>query len=201
MLQFFRRAAGHPGRLGILAGTFNPPTAAHLALARAALSSVDEVLFALPRRFPHKAYQGASFEDRIRMLLLALEEEPWSSVAATEQGLFIDIARECRRSYGPGTEFYFLCGRDAAERVVNWNYGRPGAFFEQLREFRLLVAARQGAYQPPAEMRHRIQALALEPGYEEVSATAVRERIKRAEAWERLVPSAIVPLVRQIYRA
>ena len=199
MLQFFRRAAGNPGRLGILAGTFNPPTRAHLALARAALSSVEEVLFALPRHFPHKTYQGAGFEDRMRMLLLALEEEPRCSVAATEQGLFIDIARECHRSYGASTEFHFLCGRDAAERVVSWNYGRPGAFLEQLREFGLLVAARQGAYQPPAEMRDRIRMLPLEPGYEQVSATAVRERIQRGEAWEHLVPEAIVPLARRIY--
>ena len=55
-MEFFRRAAGRPNRLGILPGTFNPVTVAHLALAHAALRHVDEVVFVLPRVFPHKNY-------------------------------------------------------------------------------------------------------------------------------------------------
>ena len=56
MIEFFRRAEGRPRRLGILPGTFNPPTRAHVALAEAALGEVDEALFVLPRSFPHKEY-------------------------------------------------------------------------------------------------------------------------------------------------
>ena len=62
MIEFVQRASGIPRRLGILPGTFNPPTLAHIALARAALAQVDEVLFVLPREFPHKPYQGATFD-------------------------------------------------------------------------------------------------------------------------------------------
>ncbi len=199
-MEFFRRAAGQPGRLGILPGTFNPPTRAHLALARAALARVDEVVFVLPREFPHKRYEGASFDDRVRMLETALENEPRFSIAATAGGLFIDIARACREAYGPGVELYILCGRDAAERIVNWDYGRPGAFLEQLDEYQLLVAPRQGAYEPPAECAARIHSLPFEPRYDELSATDVRERIARGEPWEHLVPEPVVQTVRRIYR-
>ena len=50
--------------LAILAGAFNPPTRAHLAMADAALAVVDEVLFTLPRAFPHKEFTRAEFETR-----------------------------------------------------------------------------------------------------------------------------------------
>src|SRR5690242_20208760 len=120
-MEFFRRAAARPRRLGVFPGTFNPPTRAHVALARAALASVDEVVFVLPREFPHKTFEGASFEDRVRMLEAALAGEPRFSIAASRGGLFIEIARECREAYGAETGLYFLCGRDAAERIVDWD--------------------------------------------------------------------------------
>jgi nicotinic acid mononucleotide adenylyltransferase len=68
---------------------------------------------------------------------------------------------------------------------------------DQLREFQLLVAARQGGYQPPSELRDRIQPLAMEEDW--VSATEVRDRIRAGQPWEHLVPGAIVALVRRAY--
>ncbi|HVX66222.1 MAG TPA: adenylyltransferase/cytidyltransferase family protein [Bryobacteraceae bacterium] len=198
-MEFFRRASGRPQALGLFPGTFNPVTLAHLALARAALACVEEVVFILPRAFPHKRYEGASFEQRVHMLEAALANEPRFSIAATEGGLFIEIARECRTAYGPAPELYFLCGRDAAERIVNWNYGAAGAFAEQLREYHLLVAPRQGVYKPPSDCLARIHSLALEQDYDELSASEVRVRIARGERWEHLVPAAAVDLVREIY--
>jgi nicotinate (nicotinamide) nucleotide adenylyltransferase len=197
-MKFFRRAAGETRRLGVFPGTFNPPTRAHLALARAALALVDEVVFVLPREFPHKIYEGAVFEDRVRMLEAALEAEPRFSIAASRGGLFIEIARECHEAYGVEAELYFLCGRDAAERIVNWDYGRPGAIGDQLCEYQLLVASRQGAYDAPADLRGRVHA--LDGGDDRVSASEVRRRIRLGEPWEELVPERIVGLVREIYR-
>jgi nicotinate-nucleotide adenylyltransferase len=187
-------------RLGILPGTFNPPTRAHLALARAALDQVDEVLFVLPRVFPHKHYDGASFEDRMEMLRAAIAHGPRFRAAATERGLFIEIARECRAAYGD-VSLSFICGRDAAERIVNWDYGEPAAFSAMLAVFDLLVASRGGEYDPPETYAARIRPLVLDAGYDDISATEVRNRIARGESWEDLVPASIVPLVRRIYRA
>ena len=80
----------------------------------------------------------------------------------------------------------FLCGRDAAERVVSWDYGRPGAFREMLDDFELLVAARKGAFRAPAELREGIHTLAVPPEYEEISATDVRVRKEVAVLVRRL---------------
>ena len=199
-VEFLQRAAGRPSRLGVFPGTFNPLTVAHVALGRAALAHVDEVLFTLPRVLPHKEYTGASFEERIGMLRSALGGEAGFSIAATKLGLFVEIAEECREAYGQSVQLSFLCGRDAAERIAGWDYGHPGAIVEMLGDFNLLVASRAGDYRPPPEIEFAVTPLVLECGFDDVSATEVRDRIRRGEPWQDLVPVAIHEQVRRIYR-
>ena len=198
-LEFFRRVEGKPQSLGVLPAAFNPPTLAHLALARAALANVDEVLFVLPRQFPHKPYEGATFDQRLEMLQAATAGEPQFSIAASERGLFVEIAAECREAYGDEIPLLFICGRDAAERIVGWDYGEPGAFERMLDRFELLIAARKGTYQPPAEIRKRVHLLEVKENIDFISATDVRERLNRGDPWEHLVPPEIAPMIRQFY--
>src|SRR5579864_3801254 len=126
-MEFFRRTAGRPSRLAVFPGTFNPVTLAHLALAEAARKVSDEVILILPRSFPHKSYTGASFDQRVELLCQALDGCVGISIAASEGGLFSEIAQECREAYGD-IRLSFLCGRDAAERIASWDYGDPEAF-------------------------------------------------------------------------
>src|SRR3954451_17914991 len=109
-MEFLERVIAVPQRLGILPGAFNPVTIAHLAIARAALRHVDEVVFVLPRVFPHKNYSGASFVERLEMLRAAVAGEGAFSIAAADGGLFAEIARECRAAYGDEVRLSFLCG-------------------------------------------------------------------------------------------
>lgn len=197
-MYFFRKASTTPKRIAILPGTFNPVTVAHIALAGAALSAgVDEVVFVLPRVFPHKDYSGASFGDRIAMLTAAATN-PAFSVATSEGGLYIDIVREAREHYPPDVQIACLCGRDAAERIAGWDYGRAGAFREMLSEFVLLVADRDGSYEPPAEIAHSVHCLEV-AGTEAVSASEIRDRAARGDAWEHLVPERARPFAHRIY--
>jgi nicotinate (nicotinamide) nucleotide adenylyltransferase len=197
-LTFLRRSNIPVRRLGILPGAFNPPTKAHLALAKAA-NHLDEVVFVLPRELPHKRYSGVGFEERLQLLLAAVKGDPRFSVAASDGGLFIEIARECRDTYGAQTELTFLCGRDAAERIVNWDYGWAEAFPNMLKEFEMLVASRNGDYVPPAALRHRIHALELSENCDHIAATEVRDRIGLDESWRELVPATIAEDVKKLY--
>jgi len=197
-LEFYRQTSRRPHKVGILAGSFNPPTIAHIELALAASACVDLTVCVVPRVFPHKEYVGATLDQRVEMLGAAGLTIP-HAIASTGQGLFIDIARECRDHYGTEVQLSFICGRDAAERILHWDYGRPGVVQEMLGEFELLVAPRGGHFSPPAKYRHRIHALQVRSGHEEVSATEVRERIARGEPWEYLVPENIRERVREIY--
>ncbi|MGI8741679.1 MAG: nicotinate-nicotinamide nucleotide adenylyltransferase [Bryobacteraceae bacterium] len=194
-MKFYRGSGPSPARLGILAGSFNPPTIAHRELARAARRQVDAVLCVLPRRFPHKEYFGATLEQRLEMLgALNL-----GGIATSDGSLYIEIARECRLHYGPSTDICVLCGTDAAERILTWDYGRPGVAEEMLSEFELLVAPRGRAFEPPAEFRDRIAPLHLAGNFHPISSSEVRERIRTKEPWEHLVPAEIVEKVRRIY--
>jgi len=198
-MQFLQRADRTVTRLGILPGTFNPVTVAHLAVAQAGLRAVDEVVFLLPRAFPHKPYTGASFEDRIGMLQSVLPRDSQFSIATSQSGLFKDIAAEYRTAFGPDTQLTFLCGRDAAERIATWDYGEPHAFHSMLHQFNLLVAARHGEYEVPDELHDAIVRLELRGPYDHVSSSEVRDRIRQGRDWEHLVPPAIHERVRKIY--
>jgi nicotinate-nucleotide adenylyltransferase len=185
--------APHRNRTGVIAGAFNPVTRAHIALAEAARAHVDEIVFTLPRRFPHKELTGASLEHRIEMI-----QRAGHRVELTDGGLFIEIARELRRSR-PESEIYIVTGRDAAERVVAWDYGHPDALERMFEEFHLLVASRQGPYNPPDHLRSRIHSLEVPAEIDDISATEIRRRIASGELWEHLVPESIVDFVREVY--
>jgi len=204
MLRFWKSSEKTGRRVGILPAAYNPVTIAHVEIARAARlqGRLDEVLFLLPLLFPHKPYTGASFEQRLAMLHGALAEEPQFSIGSTEGGLFIEIAGECRLVYGPEAEFFFLCGRDAAERIVEWDYRDAIPFAEQLEEFQILVAPRDGPYTPPSEWSDRIHSLATAPEVEAVSSTIVRDAIASGEEWEHLVPEGAESVIRRdgLYR-
>jgi len=198
-LELIHRGATDPSRVALFPGAWNPPTIAHLELSRAALSRVDEVVWVLPRAFPHKSFEGAGFVQRCRMMDRVAGEHHGIAVAVSDGGLYLEIAAEAREAYQPSTEIMLLCGRDAAERIADWDYGKPGVFDEMLEKHRLLVAARAGEYVPPARHLRRIECISLVPGTEDVSSSEVRRRIRDGEVWEHLVPPSIVTLVREFY--
>ncbi|MEJ7608067.1 MAG: hypothetical protein WKF37_17815 [Bryobacteraceae bacterium] len=185
--------------VAILPGGFNPPTRAHVALAESALARVDAVLFVLPRTFPHKSYEGAGFEHRLALLERLAASNPRFGVAVSHGGLYVEIVRETKAAL-PQSIVYALCGRDAAERIISWDYGIPNAIEGMLREFRLLVAARQGEYQPPDRLRHAVENLPFD-NYDECSSSAVREEIERQLEWRHLAPSELHQEIERIYSA
>lgn len=194
-MDYYIRAPGHPAKLAILPGAFNPPTRAHLAIAEAALAVADEVLFVLPRVFPHKEYTAAGFEQRLTLLRAALAGNPRFSLAASAGGLFIDLACEALADYGRDTDLFLLCGRDAAERIVSWDYGHAESIHQQLEYFQLLVASRGARYEPPPGIPEHVQSLDLPADLAEISSSEVRRRIRADEPWRDLVPKSIAPLM------
>ncbi len=156
---------------------------------------VDEIVCVVPKVYPHKEIHGATLEQRIEMIARAGLAD---RVELVDNGLFIEIARALRQ---PGTEIEFICGADAAARVMHWDYGEAGAIDRMLEEFSFLVAPRATAFTAPEHLRHRVRALDVAPGFADVSSTEVRERIAAGKPWEHLVPDSIVDLVRKIYLA
>lgn len=191
-------------RLGVLPSAFNPVTVAHLALADAAARAgrLDAVIFALPAALPHKTFHGATFEDRQAMLELCLERLPDRVPAVAETGLMHEIVEEVREAADAHAELCLICGRDAAERIVGWDYGSGPSFGEQLERFELLVAAREGPFRPPEGVGERVCCFELEGDHHAVSSSALRAALAAGGAWERLTSPPVVDLIRRrgLYR-
>jgi nicotinate-nucleotide adenylyltransferase len=198
-MRFYHRLERYPRAVAAFPGSYHPITVAHLAVARAALRVADEVVFVMPEQFPHKEYEEVGLASRMALVHRVVEAEPRFSAAVTAGGLFIEVARECRAAYGPEAEIYVLCGTDAAERIVNWDYGADASFERMLDEFQMLVAARGGGYQPPVHLAGRIHHLPMDTDWSDVSATEVRRRIIVGEDWKHLVPETIHEHVARLY--
>ena len=199
-LELLYGGRGDARNVAVFPGAWTPPTVAHLEMARAALARVDEVVWVLPRAFPHKGFEGAGFEDRKQMLVRLAETEPGFSAAVSNGGLYAEIAEEAREFFGEATGVVLLAGRDAVERMATWDYGKPGVFDELVRRHRLLVAARQGEYEPAAHHHDRIIRLMMAADWDEVSSSEVRRRMESGQDWHDLVPAAIRGMVRNLYR-
>jgi nicotinate-nucleotide adenylyltransferase len=199
VLQFISRATLPPKRVALFPGTWNPPTIAHVEIAHAALREVEEVVWVLPRALPHKDFAGVRFDDRCAMLRSLVQEHARFSAAVSQGGLYVDIAAEARAYFGPRTEILIVLGRDAADRVATWDYGAPGVFDDLVRQHRLLVAARNGEYEPHRRHRGRISRLPMDAAWDEVSSSEVRRRIAQRETWQHLVHPSIAGFIEGLY--
>lgn len=184
--------------VALVAGAWNPPTRAHVELARSALGWARRAVFVLPCAFPHKAYEGASFEQRTAWIRALVSLHPLFAAAVSEGGLFLEMAREARAL---GAErIYHVCGSDAAARIVCWDYGNLPSIEQQLEEYELLVAPRPLPFAPPPRLRPRIHTLMVPVSLDGISSTEVRRRIRSGEPWRHLVPDLLADSVAQVYR-
>lgn len=175
--------------VALVAGAWNPPTRAHLELARAALGWARRAVFVLPRAFPHKPLEGAPFEQRVEWIRALAGLDPRFAAAVSDGGLFLEMAREAR-ALG-AVRIFHVCGSDAAARIVGWDYGGLPPIERQLEEYELLVAPRPLPYRPPQHLRGRIHTLIVPALLDGISSTEVRRRIAAREPWRHLVPDKL----------
>ena len=114
-------------RIGILGGTFHPVHNGHILLAEHARTvlSLDTVLFLIDRVPPHKEMSdGASTEERLKMLQLAVENRDGFEVETMElyregKSYSYDTLRELNTRL-PDSDLYFLMGSDMLRSFSTW---------------------------------------------------------------------------------
>ena len=198
------------GRLGVLGGAYNPITRAHLLLARYSKEQgeLDEIIFVLPKSLPNKPLVGASVEQRLEMMRLGTSGIPYISLGACSHGLFLDICTALQQIYPMASDFYFITGRDAAERILNWPYDDPAAALAKMfTGFQLLVFQRQGKFQLPEnplvqKYLNRIHPLEMKENLDKVSSTEVRRRVREGRSIAKLVPPEVAFFIQKhsLYR-
>jgi hypothetical protein len=160
-------------RRGAYPGTFDPPTTAHLAIARAALEQcrldrVDLVLSRAP--LGKEGRTAAPLDDRVAVLEAVAASRPWLGVVVSEARLVADVAA--------GYDVVVV-GADKWEQIVDpaWYGGSAEARDAALARLPLVaVAPRAGArvvldgvHVPPG-----VVVLSIDDGVAGVSSTRAR---------------------------
>jgi nicotinate-nucleotide adenylyltransferase len=161
-------------RLALFGGAFDPIHSAHIQIANEALrqKKLDQVLFVPAADPPHKRLQ-ASYEDRYRMVELAVENEPGLAAsrleADTSPSYSIDTIEKLKAQLSPDDRLFFLIGADAFAEIRTWKRWR-----DVVKAVEFIVVSRPGhQYEIPEGARvHRLDILHLP-----VSSSGIRERL------------------------
>lgn len=185
-------------KLALFGGAFDPVHNAHLVIAREAARAfaLDRVLFVPTANPPHKQLH-ASYEDRFRMLELALEGEPAFEASRLEAGTAntysIETLERLRPSLAPEDRLYFISGADAFAEIRTWVRWR-----DVISAVEFIVVSRPGAVYnvPEGATVHRLDSINLP-----VSSTEIRRRLAAGNASE-AVPPRVLDYVkkRNLYR-
>ena len=188
-----RQIAGRhlvPGaRLGLLAGSFNPPTIAHQTLALAGLADgqLGAVQYALSIRTVDKeVVTGAGLEDRLLMLDALLEDDQRLGTVVVNRGLYVDQARIVRSLFPDLGALVFLVGHDKIVQIFDPRYYEDrDAALEALFALSTFMVAPRGDGEGPAlaalldqpenrRFAHAVRPLDLPPGLREVASSNIR---------------------------
>jgi len=172
----------------LFGGSFDPVHVGHLIAAEAAGEALDARVRFVPARVqPFKrAALGATPEQRAAMLELAVTGNPRLAVERIELTLpapsYTVRTLQALAQREPGNRFTLLLGADAAGELDAWYQADA---LPELAD--VVVFARPGASLP----RHPAIRRVVEVPAVDVSATMIRERVRRARSIRYLVPDAV----------
>ena len=200
-------------RIGILGGSFDPVHIGHVALAHDALhqAGLDQVLLIPARLQPFKQERTpASGEDRMKMLDLALADEPGikpCSYELEQEGVSYTYLtmRALQQRFGPEAKLYFITGADSILKLDTWMHAD-----ELLSRYAFIVGSRPGYLDE--DMDESIERIRREHGTEiivisnkpfDISATEIRNRLARGESTDGLILGTVAEYIREhgLYKA
>jgi len=205
-----------PRRLGILSSSFNPPTTAHVTMVETAqtIHALDEVLLLLSKRNVDKSSFGASFEDRLSMVIHFAVHNPTLSVGATTHALLLDQTKALLPWYPPETKVSWIVGFDTFVRILDPKYyADPEDEIRRLFDTVHLIVVGRGSQKAddvkalldlPANrsFANHVGCLELDPFHAHLSSTEVRRRVASNEPITDLVPPEVATYIREhgLYR-
>ncbi len=192
-------------RIGVIGGTFDPIHVGHLILAEEARGrlGLEQVLFVPAGLPPHKVGREITPpERRVEMVRLAIadnEHFALSRVDVDRPGpcYTVDTIRILRDAWGHKAEIYFLMGGDSLLELPTWRH--PDLL---LRMCHVVALGRPGYRAEMADLERILPAIAfairiLDAPRVDVSATAIRQRVRAGRSIRYLVPP---PVEQYIYR-
>ncbi len=190
-------------RIALFGGTFDPPHRGHLAIARAAAEAfqLDAILFAPAGRQPLKLDgDSSSFADRLAMTTLACKQNGRFQSSAIDaprpDGLpnyTVDTLTELHRIMrdDTGAVIFNLVGADSFLDLPRWR--EPNLLLELAQ---WIVVSRPGFSLNDLASLHltphqQARVHLLTTVHEDISATALRQRLQAGESCTDVLPEAV----------
>ncbi|MDE0552933.1 MAG: nicotinate-nucleotide adenylyltransferase [Candidatus Poribacteria bacterium] len=182
-------------RIAVMGGTFNPIHYAHLLSAEQVRTGLDydKILFIPSARPPHKVADGdiIAAEHRYQMVLLAIAENPNFRVSRIEldregPSYTIETLKALEKLYGNTRELGWIIGADSLIEYKIWKD------FDEVLARCVMIATTRPSYdlnRVPPEVRNRVTTFPV-TGVD-ISATVIRERIRKGLSIRYLVPETV----------
>jgi len=196
--------------IGLLAGSFDPPTTAHAAVALAWRGETggDVVLVYAVRTLPKEAGTEPPLlddDERLETLRRLAAAHEGLHVARSSHGLLVDQAEAAHERW-PGAPLTVLVGSDKARQLLDpsWYEDRDEALGRLVSVAGVRYAVRAGdegaiaailARPENGAFRDRFAPLAVEAWVVSVSSSEVRRRIRSGWSVDDLVPPEVRPLL------
>ena len=187
-------------RIGVFGGTFDPVHIGHLLLAEAARAQagLSQVLF-MPAHIQPFKQDAETFpdEDRVRMLRLAIKDNPGFGVTTVETdkggvSYTIDSLRTLKAELG-GARLCFIVGTDMFLTIDQWKETDS-----LIREFDFAVGVRTGYLHEDAVRKadslkelHGARIDLIDNAPIELSSTEIRDRVRKGSTIRYLVPESV----------
>ena len=169
--------------IGLFGGAFNPPHLGHLELARRAFEEFGlEKLLVLVSDDPGHKPVACPLEERLALARAAFADVPRTQVIADPYRYTIDRLRA-----EPPGDAIFLMGADQYRDFPTWK--EPDAVLEHIP---LGVATRSGVERPPVALEHEGRVRFFEIDSPPIASRDLRERARRGETLDDLVPEAVL---------
>lgn len=163
-------------KIGLFGGSFDPVHKAHIAIAKNALETLhlDEIQLIPTKNNPWKDKDGASRKHRLKMLELAIQNEPCMKIQTieidrkdNEKNYTIDTLEALIKD-NPDVHYYYIMGMDQANLFDEWKKAKKISRLVQL------VAFQRGGYQPDKKVIEQFHFIVLNNEPMTISSSDVR---------------------------
>jgi nicotinate-nucleotide adenylyltransferase len=184
-------------KVGIFGGTFDPIHLGHLITTQSVreIRNLDKIIFIPAFISPHKSdVKTSSAEDRLNMIKLAIDGIPffdYSDIEIKKGGVSytIDTLKELKKFYD---EMEFIIGYDNIFTFHTWK--EPD---EIMKLAKIIVLKRKSSHPPQFEDKYYKQAVFVQTRGIEISATDLRERVRKGLPINFLVPPKVMEYIYQ----
>ena len=182
-------------KVGIFGGTFDPIHLGHLITAQSVreIRKLEKIIFIPAFISPHKSdAKTSSAEDRLNMIKLAIDGIPffdYSDMEIKKGGVSftVDTLKELKNNYN---EVEFIIGYDNIFEFHTWK--DPD---EIMKLAKILVLKRKSSHPPQFKDKYYHQAVFVQTRGIEISATDLRERVKKGLPINFLVPPNVLEYI------